>query len=250
MIVAHAVRGALALACVLAWLGLVALPSLLVLSVPAWWAKPATRLSWVSGWARAHCRLVLALLRLGGARYQRRGTVKTDSAGLIVMNHQSLLDIPTAVLMCTPLVPAFVARARYGRVPLIATGLRVADCPVIDPGHDRDAALARLADAVQQERALLIYPEGHRSPDGALHPFRTAGILAMLRARRVPVWLIATDGFWSGRRLIDLVMVHRIRGVTEVVGCFHPPADEAALDGFVEMLQAELARAVAGLRRR
>jgi hypothetical protein len=48
----------------------------------------------------------------------------------------------------------------------------------------------------------------------------------MLRARRVPVWLIATDGFWAGRRLIDLVMLHRIRGVTAVVGRFVPPDDD------------------------
>jgi 1-acyl-sn-glycerol-3-phosphate acyltransferase len=247
---ANAILGGFALAGVLTWLGLVALPSLLLLSVAARWVSPATRLSWVSGWARAHCRFVLAVLRLGGARYERRGTVRTDAAAIIVMNHQSLLDIPTAVVMCTPLVPAFVARARYARVPLIATGLRVADCPVIDPGRDRDAALAQLADATHHERALLIYPEGHRTPDGSLQPFRTAGILAMLRARRVPVWLIATDGFWAGRRLIDLVMLHKIRGVTEVVGCFQPPDDDSALDGFVVMLEAELARAIAGMRRR
>jgi 1-acyl-sn-glycerol-3-phosphate acyltransferase len=246
----HAARGGVALACVLAWLGLVALPSLLLLSVPARFMPAATRLAWVSGWARAHCRLVLAVFGLGGARYERRGTVRTDVAGIIVMNHQSLLDIPTAIVMCGPLVPAFVARARYARVPLIATGLQVADCPVVDPGRDRDAALAQLAGAVHHERALLIYPEGHRSPDGSVQPFRTAGILAMLRARRVPVWLIATDGFWAGRRLIDLVMLHRVRGVTEVVGCFQPPGDEAALEEFVAMLQVELARAVAGIRRR
>ena len=250
MIVAHAARGAIALAFVLAWLGLVALPSLLLLSVPARFMPAATRLSWVSGWAQAHCRLVLAAFGVGGARYERRGTVRTDAAGIIVMNHQSLLDIPTAIVMCAPLVPAFVARARYARVPLIGTGLRVADCPVVDPGRDRDAALAQLAQAVQKERALLIYPEGHRSPDGSVQPFRTAGLLAMLRARRVPVWLIATDGFWSGRRLIDLVMLYRVRGVTQVVGCFQPPDDEAALEEFVAMLQDELARAVAGMRQR
>jgi 1-acyl-sn-glycerol-3-phosphate acyltransferase len=248
MILICAIRGGLALAFVLVWLGIVGLPSLLLLSVVARGSAPATRLSRVSGWARAHCRFALAVLRLGGARYERRGTVKTDEAGIIVMNHQSLLDIPTVILMCTPLVPAFVARARYASVPLIATGLRVASCPVVDPGHDRDAALALLAGAVQQERALIIYPEGHRTPDGSLQPFRTAGLLAMLRARRVPVWLIATDGFWAGRRLIDLVMLHRIRGVTAVVGRFVPPDDEGALEGFVATLEKELARGIAGLR--
>ncbi len=233
----------------LLWLGLVALPSILILSLPARYVAPARRLSWLTSWARAHCRLVLGILRVGGARCVRRGALRTDVPGIILMNHQSLLDIPTAVLMCEPVVPAFVARERYTHVPVISTGLQLADCPVVDPGRDRAAAVALLRNAVRKDRTIFIYPEGHRTPDGAVQPFRTAGLIAMLTERRVPVWLVATDGFTAGRRLLDLVQLHRIRGVTEVLGRFDPPDDEAALPAFVDGLHSRLADGVARIRR-
>jgi 1-acyl-sn-glycerol-3-phosphate acyltransferase len=134
------------------------------------------------------------------------------------------------------------------RVPVISTGLWLADCPVIDPRRDRDGAVALLRQTVRNDRAIVIFPEGHRSPDGSLQPFRTAGLLAMLTERRVPVWLVATDGFSSGRRLLDLVQLHRIQGVTEVVGRFDPPADEAALPSFLDDLHGRLSQAVARIR--
>jgi 1-acyl-sn-glycerol-3-phosphate acyltransferase len=246
----RAFRGAVALATVLLWLAAVALPSILLLSVPARVVAPARRIAWVSAWARAHCRQVLGILRLGGARFVRRGTLRTDAPGLILMNHQSLLDIPTAVLMSAPVVPAFVARERYARVPVISTGLKLADCPVVDPHRDRPAAIALLRQTVRNDRAILIYPEGHRTTDGTVQPFRTAGLLAMLTERRVPVWLVATDGFTSGRRLVDLVQVHRIRGVTEVLGRFDPPEDAADLPAFLDQLHVHLAEGLARIRSR
>lgn len=242
-------RGAIALATVLLWLGLFALPSVLLMSLPTRYLAPGRRLSWLSSWARAQCRLVLGILRLGGARCVRRGTLRTDMPGIILMNHQSLLDIPTAVLMCAPDVPAFVARERYAQVPLISTAMRLADCPIVHPGGDRAAAVALLRQTVRIDRTILVYPEGHRSTDGALQPFRTAGLLAMLTERRVPVWLVATDGFTAGRRLVDLVQLHRIRGVTEVLGRFDPPEEEAALPGFLDGLHAHLADGLDRIRR-
>ena len=242
------VRGAVGLAAVLVWLGAVALPWLLLMSLPARYLARARRLAWVSSWARAQCQVVLGILRLGGARCVRRGMLRTDVAGIILMNHQSLLDIPTAILMCAPLVPAFVARERYARVPLISTGLWFAECPIVDPRRDREGAVALLRQAVRTDRAIFLYPEGHRSTDGALLPFRTAGLLAMLTERRVPIWLVATDGFSSGRRLVDLVQLHHIRGVTEVLGCFDPPDDEAALPAFLDELHSHLSAGLTRMR--
>jgi len=242
--------GALSFLAVLLWLGLAGLPSILLLSVPASRVRPSRRLAWISIWARTTSRVALGLLRLGGARYVRKGEIETDKPGIIVMNHQSLLDIPTAIVMSGPLVPAFVTRGRYRFVPMISTGLWLADCPVIDPRQDRDGAVARLRQAVWQDRALLIYPEGHRSRDGELQPFRGTGLLAMLGERRVPVWLVATDGFCAGRRLIDFVLhVHRIRGRTELVGRYEPPADALELPAFIDRLHADLGARLQEMRR-
>ena len=244
--------GALSFGLLLVWLALVALPSLALGVAPAARLWPARRLQLVSAWARIVCRVVLVFLRVGGARCTRVGSVDTSGAGLVVTNHQSVLDIPTLVLMSRPFVPAFVARDRYARpgVPIIPLGLRLAGCPVIDP-DDRHASVAVLREAVRRDRTLLIYPEGRRSADGELQRFRPAGLVAMLDERRVPVWLVATDGFSAGRRLVDFVLnVHRIDGCTEVVGRYDPPARTEELPAFVARLHADLGAHLVTMRAR
>lgn len=238
----RAFAGSVSFALVLVWLGVVALPSLSLGVAPAARRWPGRRLQLLSIWARLVCRVTLGLLRLGGARYTRQGVVDTSGPGIVVTNHQSVLDIPTLVLMSRPWVPAFVARDRYARpgIPILPLGLRLAECPIIDP-DDRAAASAILRQAVRRDRTLLIYPEGHRSDDGELQRFRPAGLVAMLDERRVPVWLVATDGFSAGRCLADFIMnVHRIDGCTELVGRYEPPARAEDLPSFVAGLHADL----------
>jgi len=244
--------GALAFGLLLLWLAVVAMPSLAFVVAPAARRWPDRRLRLVSDWARIVCRVVLGFLRLGGARYSRVGEIDTRGAGVVVTNHQSVLDIPALVLMCRPFVPAFVARDRYARpgIPIIPLGLRLAECPVIDP-DDRCASVAVLREAVRRDRTLLIYPEGRRSDDGQLQRFRPAGLIAMLDERRVPVWLVATDGFSAGRCLADFVLnVHRIDGRTELVGRYDPPALAEDLPAFVARLHADLGAHLARMRAR
>ena len=84
-----------------------------------------------------------------------------------------------------------------------------------------------------------------------MQPFQTAGVLTILRERRMPVWLVVTDGFWSARRLVDSVLgVGTIRGETEVVGVFDPPADDEALPAFLEELRTKMVAHLALMRRR
>jgi 1-acyl-sn-glycerol-3-phosphate acyltransferase len=191
-------------------------------------------------------------MRLGGATLQRSGKVSTATPVLIVMNHQSLLDIPTAGLMSSPLVPLFVTRKRYQYgVPAVSPCLRLMGCPVIEP-RDRRESLKTMRQAARElEHGMLVFAEGHRSSDGEVQPFQTAGVLAVLRERRMPVCVVVTDGFWSARRLSDFVLgVGKIRGETEVVGVFEPPADDAALPAFIEQLRETMVAHLALMRRR
>ncbi len=193
---------------------------------------------------------ILSLVRLGGARFERPHTLATEGPSLILMNHQSLLDIPTVVMMSRPFVPRFVARTRYGRfIPAVSLSIRQLGCPLIDP-RDRRGSLATLqAAAREQPHGLLIFPEGHRTRDGALQPFRTAGAELVLRERAVPVYLVVTDGFWACRRLVDFVFkVHLIQGRTEVLGPFDPPAPDR-IGPFLEGMRGRMEERLALMRR-
>jgi 1-acyl-sn-glycerol-3-phosphate acyltransferase len=214
--------------------------------------RPRRRAALTSAYFRGMSHGILFCMRLGGATLRRTGTVSTASPVLIIMNHQSLLDIPTAGLVCSPLVPWFVTRKRYHfGIPAVSPCLRLMGCPVIEP-RERRASLETMREAARTlEHGMLVFAEGHRSRDGQVLPFQTAGVLAVLRERRMPVSLIVTDGFWYAPRLIDSVLgIGRIRGETEVVGVFEPPADDAALPAFVGRLRETMIAQLALMRRR
>jgi 1-acyl-sn-glycerol-3-phosphate acyltransferase len=181
----------------------------------------------------------------------RMGALPTGGPMLAVMNHQSLLDIPTAVLMGAPYSPWFITRRRYGRfVPAVSLSIRLLGCPLIEP-RDRRGSLEVLRDtARRQPHGVLIFPEGHRSPDGELRPFKTAGAELILRERPVPVYLVVTDGFWTCRRLVDFVFdMHKIDGWTEVLGPFEPAPGQGAGD-FLDGLRERMAAHLEGMRER
>ncbi len=244
-------RSGLAVLALLAWMGLGGLYQRLVV-YPLVYLRPRWRTALTSRYFRGMSHGILFCMRLGGATLRRSGTVSTASPVLVLMNHQSLLDIPTAGLMSSPFVPWFVTRKRYHYgVPAVSPCLRLMGCPVIDP-RERRGSLRTMREATRVlEHGMLIFAEGHRTLDGEVQPFQTAGVLTVLRERRLPVYLVVTDGFWSARRLVDFVFgVGKIRGETEVLGRFEPPADTDALPAFVDGLRETMIAHLAQMRRR
>jgi 1-acyl-sn-glycerol-3-phosphate acyltransferase len=220
-------RSTLSLLLVMLYFVVPGTPLLYLVVYPLVWLQPRRQRFHISWFMKMMSWGILSLFRLGGARFERRGRLPTGAGGaLFVMNHQSLLDICTATLMGEPYVPAFVPRALYARgVPLVSASIRLLECPIVDPRRDPKAAVAALREAAVRERhGILIFPEGHRTTDGELRPFRGAGIEAILETRRMPVYLVVTDGFWAGRRMGDfLANAPHIRGRTEVLGPFEAP---------------------------
>lgn len=220
--------------------------------VPLTALLPSRAARWRAAFTKGMAHLLLGGLRVGGARFTRRGTIPTGAPCVVVGNHQSLADPAILISMSEPWVPAFVTRALYGKVPVIGLSMRWANCPEIDPRRDPRGALETIAQAAGRlEHGLLIFPEGHRTVDGEIRPFRPAGLIAILTVRRMPVYLAVSDGLWTSRRLVDFVFnVHRMRGITEIVGPFAPPEDEAAIPEFIESLRARMIAHLAGLRSR
>jgi 1-acyl-sn-glycerol-3-phosphate acyltransferase len=197
------------------------------------WVWPRMRLSparadaILAGYMKGMSAGILAVVRAAGGRAVRHGTVPTAEASYIVMNHQSLLDIPTVTLMAEPYICRFIARERYRDwVPSVSLCMRLLGCPLIDP-ENRKASLRALRDAARdQPHGILVFPEGHRTRDGEIQDFHTGGLEIMMRERPLPVYLVVTDGFWRSRRFVDFLFnIDRIDGRTEVAGPFLPPAD-------------------------
>ena len=226
-------------------------PVLRLVVVPGGWLFPRHRFLLVSVFMKAMSAGIFGLLRLGGAHVRRVGTLPTASPILIVANHQALLDICQITLMAHPRVPAFVTRRRYARfVPLVSQCIRLLDSPIVDPKRDpKGSVVAIRRGARDLPHGVVIFPEGHRSHDGEIRPFRTAGIETILTERRMPVYLVLNEGVWRVRRFADLLFrAPLIDAHSEVIGPFEPPADAALLPGFIRELRATLVARLAEIR--
>lgn len=247
-------RSVFALGLVLLWFVFPGTPVLYLGVYPLVWLQPDRRRFHISWYMKMMSWAILRLFRVGGARFERRGRLPTgDGGALFIMNHQSQLDICTATLMGAPYVPAFVPRALYARgIPLVSPSIRMLECPIVDPRQDPKGAVEAMREAARRERfGLLVFPEGHRTTDGELRPFRSAGLQAILETRRMPVYLVVTDGFWAGRRFIDfLANVPHIRGRTEVLGPFEAPPEVERIPEAIQGWRSVMAEHLAEMRRR
>ena len=218
---------------------------------PLSWLRPAWRPRLISIFMKGMSAGMLAGLRVGGARFRREGRLPTRDPMLIVGNHQSLIDICTAVLLAQPYAPAFVTRSRYARhIPLVSACVRMIGCPIVDPLRDRGGAIEVIRRGARDlGRGLLIFPEGHRSLDGELRAFKRAGIHAALEERPMPVYLLVNDGLWRARRLVDCVFrVHLLDADTRVIGPLLPPEGVDELDAFVASLGDRIAEELEKMR--
>ncbi|MFM8915250.1 MAG: lysophospholipid acyltransferase family protein [Candidatus Limnocylindrus sp.] len=145
--------------------------------------------------------------------------VPTSGPVLLTSNHISWVDPVLLACWLTPATGrpmAWMGKAEAMRWPLIGWFLRVNGvCGVRRGGADLEAF--RLAERVLGEgRILGIYPEGTRSPDGILRPFRDGAALLALRsgAPVLPVAVTGTDGLWRKGSLIP----RRVPRVTLTIG--------------------------------
>lgn len=251
MPVLRGIRSAFAVMLVVLYLVVYGPLALYLWLLPASWLRPARQRRYLSRYMKMMAGGLLHLLRLGGARFDRRGTIDTSRPVLIVMNHQSLVDILSATMMSAPHVPGFVTRSRYARfIPAVSPCVRMLGGPVVDPRRDPRGALAAVREAApRQKYGLILFPEGHRSRDGALQPFKSGGAQATLEAHPMPVQLVVTDGGWIARRFVDFVFnIHQLRVRTDALECHDPPASAEDVPAFLQRLRARMEEHLARMR--
>jgi 1-acyl-sn-glycerol-3-phosphate acyltransferase len=219
--------------------------------IPTVWLRPRHRYPLTSVYFKTMSRGILALLTVGGARFRRRGSLPTATPIAIVANHQALTDILQVSLLGRPLAPAYVSRTRYARfVPLVSATIRLLRCPLVDPRRDPAGARAAIRRGARElPHGLLIFPEGHRSKDGQVRPFKTTGLQAMLEEKRVPVYLVVNEGAWRVRTFFDLLYrVHLMDAFSEVLGPYEIPKDPEQIPAFIDRCREIVVRRLGELR--
>jgi 1-acyl-sn-glycerol-3-phosphate acyltransferase len=113
---------------------------------------------------------------------------------IFMSNHESQMD-PPVLVAALPLPAVYIAKQELRYVPFIGWAAWVAGVIFIDRG-DRDRAIRSIHDASQQIRGgknVVIFPEGTRSRNGEMLPFKKGGFALAMDAG-VPIIPMATVG--------------------------------------------------------
>lgn len=117
-----------------------------------------------------------------------------SQAALFIGNHASLFD-PPLMISTLPCRPVFIAKRELARVPFLGWVIWLADFIFIDRDQ-RGAArqsLEKAADRIRAGQSVVAFPEGTRSRDGRLLPFKK-GVFNLALATGVPVVPFAIEG--------------------------------------------------------
>ncbi len=223
--------------------------------IPLTWLLPASAARILGPWVRLQGHISLWIFRIfAGVRVTVDGHIGPESC-IVVMNHQSLLDIPIGFSIVPGPLPLIPTRRRYAwGIPGVSPFVRVARLPLI--GQTRQhlkADLAMVAEAIERTRtgetSFFIFPEGHRTRDGAILPFMIRGIsMALTRIRR-PIYCVVTDGMWQAATLADTaVRVAGSRVQVRIIGPIPPPEEGADIPAFVTALRDRMAATLDDMR--
>ena len=248
----RALRSLLAMSLCMLLLGVAAPITLYLIVVPWITLRPSQAKKVGAGWVSLLARALTFLMRAGGARFEFEGRIDCSRPSVVIMNHQSLLDIPPLIHILKERLPRFVVRSKYATgIPTVSPAIRFIDCIPVDPRGERAAAVLALRRAAREglEHAVLVYPEGHRSRDGEILPFRPAGLTALLQEKPLSVWIIVNDGLWRLRTLGDtLFALGTVRCRMRANGPAMSPDDLTELPACIEERRQTLIRALARMR--
>lgn len=146
--------------------------------------------------------------RMGGLRIRVEGLENIPKrACIFAANHASNLD-PPALVSVIPRRVSFLAKKEIFRIPILATAMRVAQFVPVDRAS-REAATASVDIAAQRLKeglSFAVFPEGTRSPDGCLRPFKKGTFVMAIQAGApvVPVSIVGAQnlmqkGKWTLR---------------------------------------------------
>ncbi len=108
--------------------------------------------------------------------------VKPGETYIFISNHQSIYDIPV-IFASLPFQLRIIAKESLGHFPFLGWHLVRAGHLLVDRSNpDRSGILNRWRGLVADHLSLIIFPEGTRSPDGAVGRFKAGSFLLALEA--------------------------------------------------------------------
>ena len=173
--------------------------------------------------------------RISGAQAKIVGLENLDPNGtyIFMSNHVSNLDPPLLI----PLIPgrsSVLAKKEIWRIPILGKALDLAEIVPVERSN-RDSAInsiRRAGEVMRHHIHMTIFPEGTRSPDGQLMPFKKGPfhLASETGFPIVPVTILGTYEMMPKHSSI-------VRNGTATL-VFHPPVDPKQFSSREELMQA------------
>lgn len=184
---------------------------------------------------RAGMGLAYSSARIAGARVKIVGLDSIDQSGtyIFMSNHISNLD---PAILC-PLIPrrtSILAKKEIWRIPIVNKALDLAEIVPVER-ENRDAAIQsirRASEVMRHGINMTLYPEGTRSRDGRLLPFKKGPfhLAAETGFPIVPITILGTyEMMPKGNTIVR-------SGVATLV--FHQPVDSKDYASREELMEA------------
>lgn len=166
------------------------------------------------------------VLKIGGVELKVRDTGRLDprQAYVFMANHQSNIDIPVLVQALAPFQLRWIAKRELLRIPFFGWALWASKHIVVKRSRSKDvvAAIAGAREKLTRGISVVVFPEGTRSTDGQLLPFKRGGFRLAEQAG-VPIVPVTINGSGVLMKRGDWRLK---RGEVEVVvGDAIPPGD-------------------------
>jgi 1-acyl-sn-glycerol-3-phosphate acyltransferase len=193
----------------------------------------------------------MAVIRLGvkaaGIRVRVEGmeNVPVGESCIFLSNHVSNLDPPVLLPVIPGMTSVFLKKSLM-KIPLLGTAMRMGKfVPVTRGGSREEAAMsvAAAADALKSGLHITVFPEGTRSLDGNLLPFKK-GAFFLAAETGAPMVPIVIRGTAQMMRKGSLKLYPG-----EAVVSFLPalrPENFASREDLMEAVRAEMEAALAG----
>jgi len=176
---------------------------------------------WVTRtWPRMALRVCNVSLTVRGTEHLQK-----DAAYVFVANHASMFDI-LAVLAGIPGRVNLILKKELTRVPLWGWGLLVSPYIVIDRSNARKAmqSLEQAEQRIRNGASVLLFPEGTRTRDGKMRPFKR-GAFSLAARSGAPIVPVTINGSF---RILPKGSFRINAGYIELV--IHPPIMQGMMD--------------------
>ena len=123
------------------------------------------------------------ILKTSGVRVRVAGLERLDPGRSYVFasNHQSIYDIPI-LFASLPFQLRIISKDSLGRIPFMGWHLQRTGHVLVDRSKPGAGVVRKMARLVKAGHSLIVFPEGTRSTDGSVAPFKRGPFVIALQA--------------------------------------------------------------------